>query len=188
MKKGKIIIIVAPSGTGKSTLILRLKKDFPELLESISYTTRPMRPGDESGVQYFFIQENEFLKMKEEGEFIEWAKVHNNYYGTSKKFVEEKINNGISLLFDLDVQGTDAFKEYFKDEAEAIFIKPPSIDILRERLIKRATDSMETIETRLSNARHELTKQDEYDHKVVNDDLEVAYHELKDLFNKILRG
>lgn len=121
--EGKIIIIVSASGAGKSTLIKKLKIDFPDLLESVSFTTRPIREGEVDGVHYNFIDVETFLKMKDSGEFLEWANVHGKYYGTSKKFVEEKIQDGQNILFDLDVQGTDSFKTYFKQKA-MLFLLP----------------------------------------------------------------
>ena len=108
MKKGNIIIILAPSGTGKSTLIKRVKKNFPQLSESISHTTRTPRVGEKDGSHYFFIDEKEFVKKRNRGDFLEWAKVHSNYYGTDKEWVEKKIDQGNDLLFDIDVQGADS--------------------------------------------------------------------------------
>ncbi len=187
-KIGKIIIIVAPSGSGKSTLIKMLKVDFPNLLESVSYTTRPKREGEVDGVHYFFIDKETFLEMKEKGDFIEWAEVHKNFYGTSKTFVNKKINKGYDMLFDLDVQGTDSFKNHFKDKAKAIFISPPSIEELEKRLRGRATDSKEVINVRINNAKNELKRNRDYDYQVINDDLDGAFSKLKIIFNEILEG
>ena len=186
--KGKLIIIVAPSGTGKSTLIVRLKNDFPELKESISYTTRSPRKGEIHGEQYFFISVDEFIKMRDQEQFLEWAEVHTNFYGTSKSFVEQKLNEGEALLFDIDVQGTDSFKTYFKDVAKAIFIAPPSIEVLKERLLTRGTDSDKVIDTRLENAKKEILRKDDFDFCVKNNDLEKAYTDLKRTVEEILRG
>jgi guanylate kinase len=184
--QGKIIVIVAPSGTGKSTLIKRLKEDFRELHWSVSFTTRPSRDGEIDGKHYFFISEAEFLKKKEQGDFIEWAQVHGNYYGTSKGFVQSKVNHGYSLLFDLDVQGADNMRSEFGAEARIVFIAPPSIDELKNRLNARGTDDQSTINLRLENAEKELTRKDDYDFCVVNDKLEVAYCELHSIVKKIL--
>lgn len=184
--KGNIVIIVAPSGSGKSTLIQKLKEDFPNLEESISYTTRAPRKGEEDKVHYHFITEEEFIRRRDEGEFLEWAQVHSNFYGTSKSFVEERLKQGQDILFDLDVQGTDAFKEYFNDEAKAIFIAPPNIAELENRLRQRGTDSKEVIERRLENSKKEILRKDDYDYCVVNDDLERAYKKLHDIVKEII--
>ena len=124
MSTGKIIVIVAPSGTGKSTLIKKVKAEFSNLIESVSYTTRKIREGELDGVAYNFIEKDKFVEMKDHDEFLEWAEVHSNYYGTSKEFVEAELSKGKFLLFDLDVQGADSFKSYFKDGA---FFVPPYI-------------------------------------------------------------
>ena len=187
-KPGVLILIVAPSGTGKSTLIKKLKTDFPILVESISYTTRPKRPGDVHGVQYFFVEQSEFLSMRDTGEFLEWAQVHTNFYGTSKKFVEEQMEAGKSLLFDLDVQGADSFKKHFGKKVNIIFIAPPSVEELEKRLRLRGTDSDEVIRVRLANARKELLKKDSYDYCVKNDEFDRAYTELKSIVGNIVKG
>jgi guanylate kinase len=185
---GKIIVIVAPSGTGKTTLITKLKAAFPELLESVSYTTRPMRPGEADGSNYFYISREEFLKMREKNAFLEWAEVHTNFYGTSKEFVENQMREGKNLLFDLDVQGADSFRSYFKDQARVIFIAPPSVEELENRLRKRATENTGVINIRVNNAKKEILRAKDYDYNVVNDDFERAYKELKEIFAKILSG
>lgn len=183
---GKIIVIVAPSGSGKSTLIQRLREDFPNLSESISYTTRRPRDGEVDGIHYNFIQEDDFIKRRDKGEFLEWAQVHSNYYGTSKHFVEKSLDTGNDLLFDLDVQGTDSFKKYFGERAQAIFIAPPSIDELEKRLRARGTDDLRTIELRIENSKKEIKRKDDYDFCIVNDELERAYSELKNVVSQIL--
>ncbi|MCO4792224.1 MAG: guanylate kinase [Bacteriovoracaceae bacterium] len=186
MKKGKIVIIVAPSGSGKSTLIKKLKAELPELVESVSFTTRPIRDGEVDGVSYNFIDENLFKSKIESNDFLEWAKVHGNYYGTEKSFVESEIKKGVNLLFDLDVQGTDSFKSYFKDEAKAIFIAPPSIVELESRLRNRGTETTGIINLRIENSKKEILRKDDYDHCVVNDNLDRAFGELRDLVRSIL--
>ena len=188
MKKGHVIIIVAPSGTGKSTLIKRMKKKYPGLSESISHTTRSPRDGEKDGVHYFFINENEFIKKRDNGDFLEWAKVHSNYYGTAKDWVEKKIEQGYDLLFDLDVQGVDSFKKKFGDQAGAIFIAPPSLDVLKERLLARGTDTKEVVDIRLANAKQELKRKNSFDYLIYNDDLDKASSKLVDIFKEILEG
>jgi guanylate kinase len=187
-KKGNIIIIVAPSGTGKSTLIKSLKEDFRELHWSVSFTTRPMREGELDGKHYFFISRDEFIKKKDQGAYIEWAEVHGNFYGTSKGFVETKVNHGFSLLFDLDIQGADNMKAEFGDDAKCIFIVPPSIEELEKRLRGRGTDSDEVIKLRLENATKEIKRKDDYDFFVVNEDIDTAYKDLAGIVKGLLEA
>ena len=183
---GRLIVIVAPSGTGKSTMIKRLRIDFPSIVESVSYTTRPQRPGEVHGLSYFFISKEEFLEKVSRNEFLEYAEVHGNYYGTSKSFVEKCLAEGKTLLFDLDVQGTDSFKAYFKDKAKAIFIAPPSVEELENRLRHRGTESTSIINLRLENAKSELKRKNDFDFLVINDDIEKAYMHLTEITRSIL--
>ena len=183
---GKILVIVAPSGTGKSTLIAKLKEDFPQMVESVSHTTRSPRKGEENGVHYFFTEREFFKDLIEEGAFIEWAEVHNNFYGTSKKFIDNTLKEGLSLIFDLDVQGADSFKRYFGNMANVIFISPPSIETLEQRLKARATDLEEVIKVRLENAKREILRKDDFDYCLINDNFENAYRELKKIVEEIL--
>ncbi|MAZ49769.1 MAG: guanylate kinase [Halobacteriovoraceae bacterium] len=186
--KGKIVVIVAPSGTGKSTLLQRLKAEMPELRWSVSLTTRPPRQGEVDGVDYHFVDVESFEESIEGNEFIEWAQVHQNYYGTLKSVVDKGLAEGYNLLFDLDIQGCDSMKEIYGDLAKVIFIEPPSVEDLELRLRKRNTDSTGVIEIRLSNAKRELSRKDDYDFNVVNDDIERAYLKLKQIVQSILKG
>jgi len=186
MSRGKIIIIVAPSGTGKSTLIKQLVDDIPKLEWSVSCTTRPRRNGETNGVDYFFMTEKEFVTKKDNNEFLEWAQVHSNYYGTLKSFVDAGLENGKYLLFDLDVQGCDQMKEIYQDEAQVVFIEPPSVEELEARLTKRATDNRDVINERLNNAKKELTRKNDFDFLVTNDDFSRAYSDLKNVVKKIV--
>jgi len=178
MPKGKIIVVSAPSGSGKSTLIKEIKNKFPSILESISTTTRAPRGKEENGKQYYFVNREEFLKQKEDGEFIEWAEVHDNFYGTSKSFVEGNLAQGNTVLFDIDVQGANNLKALYGDEAKVIFIVPPSLKELERRLRDRGTETEKSIETRLKNAREEMESKEEYDYLLVNDDLDTAKKEV----------
>lgn len=182
-----MIVICAPSGTGKSTLLNRLKADIPDLVWSVSCTTRPIRQGEVHGKDYFFIKKDSFEEQIKADEFIEWAKVHSNYYGTSKRFVTEGLLNNWNMLFDLDVQGADEMKRIYGSEAQVIFIEPPSIEELEKRLIARGTDSLEVIQERIRNARKELQNKDKYDHLVLNDDVDKAYGKLKTIVERILK-
>lgn len=186
IKKGKLIVIVAPSGTGKSTLIERLKNDFPVLSWSVSCTTRSIRTGEVNGVNYHFISKEDFEKRIAQNEFVEWALVHSNYYGTSKQFVQEGLDQGKFLLFDIDVQGADIIKKAFGPDAEIIFIEPPSVEELKARLLKRATDPHHVIEERVNNAVKELQRKADFDHLVMNDDVELAYKKLHKIFKEII--
>lgn len=184
---GRMIVICAPSGTGKSTLINRLKDDHPELEWSVSCTTRPMRAGERDGVDYHFISKEVFEEQIKADQFIEWAKVHSNYYGTSKLFVSRGLSEGRKMLFDLDVQGADAMKKIYGKEAHVIFIEPPSIEELEKRLRLRGTDKDHVILERIENARRELARKHDYDYLILNDDVEVAYQALKAAVERILK-
>jgi guanylate kinase len=183
---GKMIVICAPSGTGKSTLLNRLKKDHPELEWSVSCTTRPKRNGETDGIDYHFIDKTDFEKQIEEEMFIEWAKVHSNYYGTSKKFVDLGLQLGKCMLFDLDVQGADAMKKLYGVLAQIIFIEPPSVEELENRLRLRGTDADDVITERVENARKEILRKHDYDHIVLNDDVNQAYERLEKIVKRIL--
>jgi guanylate kinase len=184
--RGKIVVIVAPSGTGKSTLLKKLMEEVPSLQWSVSCTTRPKRTGEEEGIDYFYITTRDFENRIENNEFIEYAKVHSNYYGTSKAFVDNGLDKGYHLLFDLDVQGCDSIKKIYGDEAQVIFIEPPSVEALRERLTGRGTDNPDVIAERLKNSIEELKRKNDFDYNVVNDDIDKAYRELKETVLKIL--
>lgn len=184
---GKLIVICAPSGTGKSTLINRLKEDMSFLEWSVSCTTRPMRSGEVNGKDYHFLSAETFKEQIDQDLFIEWAQVHSNYYGTSKVFVDKGLKEGKILLFDLDVQGADAIKRIYKDTAQVIFIEPPSIDELEKRLRSRATDTDKVILERIENARKELVRKSDYDFLIMNDDVEGAYSRLYSVVEGIVK-
>lgn len=145
-----------------------------------------MRAGEVHGKDYYFITAPEFEKQIAEGKFIEWAKVHSNYYGTSKTFVDEGLKAGKKMLFDLDVQGSDAMKRMYGDEAHVIFIEPPSIEELEKRLRIRGTESDKVIVERIENARKELIRKHDFDYLVLNDDVNRAYVQLKGVVERIL--
>lgn len=183
---GKLIVICAPSGTGKSTLINRLKADMPELKWSVSSTSRKMREGEVHGKDYFFITVEEFEKQIAENLFIEWFKVHADYKGTSKVFVDEGLSQGANMLFDVDVQGADALKSIYGNRAQVIFIEPPSMEELEKRLRSRKTDTEEQIQIRIENAKKELLRKNDYDYLIMNDDVELAYKKFKAAVERII--
>lgn len=175
----RLIVISAPSGAGKTTLCRRLLSDFKNLTLSISSTTRAPRGTEKDGVEYYFITRGEFEKGIEAEEFAEWARVHDNLYGTSKKTIERAFQNGKDVLLDIDVQGAESLRKAYPNEALTIFISPPSLEILEKRLRDRKTDSEASIQKRMQNAREEMQAIPHFDHVIVNDDLEKAYAELK---------
>lgn len=184
---GKMIVICAPSGTGKSTLINRLKSDHPQLEWSVSCTTRPIRSGEVDGKDYHFISKEVFEDQIQKDQFIEWAKVHSNYYGTSKLFVSKGLQEGRKMLFDLDVQGADAMKRIYGNDAQVIFIEPPSVEELEKRLRHRGTDSDQVINERVENAKKELARKNDYDFLIMNDDVEKAYQLFRQVVERILK-
>ena len=167
--KGSILVISGPSGSGKSTLMHEMIKRVEKSYFSISTTTREKRDGEIEGKDYFFISKDEFKKGIEEGSFLEWARVHDNYYGTSLKPILKELNAGKMVIFDIDVQGHKIAKEKFGNIITSVFVTTPSQEILKERLIQRGTDSPESIEKRLNNAISEMTRIKEYDFLLIND-------------------
>ncbi len=174
------IVISAPSGAGKTTLITRLVKEVRGLEFSISTTTRSSRRGEVDGKSYYFISKDEFRKKINESAFVEWAMVHGNYYGTSKKEIDRITSDGNIPIFDVDVQGSHSLRDKL-DNAVFILIVPPSIAELEKRLRLRNTDSESVIQLRLRNAVGELKHYDNFDYIVVNDDLEQALDDLKSI-------
>lgn len=180
MPDPKLIVISAPSGGGKTTLCKRLLKDFPkEMALSVSSTTRQPRGSEEDGEDYFFLDRDDFEWQIREGEFAEWAEVHGNYYGTSRQMIEDCLKAGFSLLLDIDVQGGERLIEKYPQQVVRVFIAPPSLESLEDRLRTRGTDSEETIQKRIEAAKTEMLKAREYDMVIMNDDLDRAYSELK---------
>jgi len=177
--KGLLFIVSAPAGTGKTTLVTMLVEEFSNVIRSISYTTRKKRPDEVDGQDYFFIDQDEFQKRIQKGEFLEYAEVFGNYYGTSKKYVEEKRSLGQHVVLVIDTQGAMKLRDY--EDAIFIFVRPPSMEEQRRRLQKRHTESSEAIEKRLSWAQDELQVAKDYDYQIINDDLKVAYEVLKSI-------
>lgn len=177
MNKGKLIIFSAPSGSGKSTIVQWLMKEHPELklYFSISCTSRAPRGTEQNGVEYFFISPEEFREKIAHDDFVEYEEVYTDrFYGTLKSQVEKQLLAGQNVVFDVDVKGGVNIKKFYGNEALSLFIQPPSIEELRRRLEGRATDTPEAISERLAKAEYELTFAPQFDHIIVNDDLETA--------------
>jgi len=181
-ERGILVIISSPSGAGKTTLSRRLLKEFPALEFSVSYTTRKPRKNEQDGVDYFFVEDAEFDAMVARGEFAEHAEVHGNRYGTSKKTVERALEEGRDVVFDVDWQGGRDLSAAWPADSLKIFILPPDLSTLEERLRRRATDAEEVIVRRLRKALVEMEHHEEYEHIVVNDDLEEAYALLRAIY------
>ncbi len=175
-----MLILSSPSGAGKTTLTRQLlQKRELDLTLSISVTTRPRRSSEVGGIHYHFIAERQFLAMRDNGELLEWAQVHGNFYGTPRDFVDEVLSQGRDVLFDIDYQGTQQVRDRAPGEVVTVFILPPSMRELRARLERRAEDSTEAINKRLENARNEITRWPLYDYVLVNDDIERTFDELR---------
>lgn len=180
LNKGRLYILSAPSGTGKTTLCCEILKSIPNLKESVSFTTRRPRSGELNDIDYSFVSISQFKEMLNAGEFIEWAEVHGNYYGTSMKRIKEIQEVGSDVLLDIDTHGAKQIRVRHID-ATYIFILPPSIETLRERLIKRNLDDETTITRRLAKASDEIRECLFYDFIVVNDNLKQAVDDLKSI-------
>jgi guanylate kinase len=188
--RGKILVFSAPSGAGKSTLLTYLSENVPDLVYSISATTRKPRAGEVDGKHYFFLTAEEFERRIAAGEFAEWEKVHGNYYGTPRAFIESVVSGGRHIIMDIDVFGKKKFDLAYP-EAVGIFISPPSMERLAERLRSRGTDGEADIELRLENALGEMAfarSDGKYEYEIVNDDLKAAKAELLNLTRKIIGG
>ncbi len=169
--RGKVFVLSSPSGAGKTTLIDKVRPLFPMLEESISCTTRAPRPGEIDGEDYFFLTQEDFRKKIEENYFLEWAKVHDNYYGTPKEYIEKKLETSSFIICDIDFQGALNMKRIFTEETVLIYIFPPTMKILEERLKSRNSDSPESISVRLENALKEIAFWPDYHYTIINDDL-----------------
>lgn len=180
LKKGLVFVVSAPAGTGKTTLVRMLTEEFNCVVESVSYTTRKMRPNEIEGRDYYFVTESEFKKMEAEREFLENAHVFGHYYGTSKKTVEAVLQKGKHVILVIDTQGAKQLKSLLK--AVYIFICPPNFEELKKRLHGRQSDTHESIATRLSWAEKEMEASRYYDYLIVNEDLSVTYQVFRSVF------
>lgn len=173
----------APSGAGKTTIVKYILGEFPELVFSVSATTRKKREKEIDGKDYFFLDTEEFIRKVEKNEFIEWEKFYDYYYGTLKSFVDENINAGRTVVLELDVKGALSIKRQYP-ESVLIFIEPPSINALRERLKRRNTETQKDFEKRIARAEMELGYKEKFDYRVVNDNLERAKKEVREIIEK----
>jgi len=183
LNKGKLFVITAPSGAGKTSLIEALLKDDPSLGLSVSYTTRPPRPGEQDAREYHFVDDREFLAMRDRGEFLESAEVHGNRYGTAKQVIGEALSRGHDLLLEIDWQGAQQVRKLYPG-CVGIFIVPPSVQELERRMRERGQDSDAVIRRRLENAREELAHQREFKYAIINKDFETAKRELAEIIRK----
>lgn len=176
--KGNLIIISAPSGGGKGTLIKEIMKNVPQIGYSVSYTTRSIREGEENGRHYYFVSREKFQELIESGEFLEYAEVHGNFYGTSIKQIKGETNLGRDIILEIDVQGAENVRKKMP-ESVSIFILPPSFEVLKARLTARATEKQEDLELRLDNSFGEVKRYTEFEYIVINDNVERAAGDLE---------
>lgn len=179
-QNGNLIIVSGPSGAGKSVLVGYALQSLDHLKFSVSFTTRAPRGAEQNGVEYFFVDRKEFESLIEKGEFLEWAEVHGNYYGTSRKFVDDLLRQGEDVILDIDIQGAHIIRGK-RAEAIDILVLPPSFQVLRERLLRRSLDDKAVIEKRLKIACKEISHYREYDYLIVNKDLGSARRELESI-------
>ena len=179
---GNLFIVAAPSGAGKTTLVRLLLENDSQIGVSISHTTRQPRQGEEHGREYHFVDVQAFLEMVNRGGFLEWAEVHGNYYGTSKQWIASEMAAGRDVLLEIDWQGAQQVRKVFP-QAIGIFVLPPSMPVLQERLSGRGTDSAEVIARRIAAARDEMRHVDEFDYVIINDDLQQASRDLQSVIS-----
>lgn len=182
-RKGRLFVVSAPSGAGKTTLCRALREVYADIQYSVSHTTRKPRQGEKDGIDYHFIDDKKFIDMRDRGCWAEWAMVHGHYYGTLAKNLVQALTGGHDILLDIDVQGTMQILERYPDTV-TIFIMTPSLEILKQRLSKRGTEDPQTIEKRLRNAEKEIVGKSIYRHVIVNDDLSTATDEFIGIVGK----
>ncbi|MFD2649229.1 guanylate kinase [Devosia albogilva] len=180
-RRGVMLVIASPSGAGKSSISRALFAQDPNIRLSVSVTTRARRTDEVEGTHYYFVDVPTFNRMRADGELLEWAQVHDNFYGTPRARVEEQLAAGHDILFDVDYQGTLQLYEKSRSDMVTVFILPPTIKELRARLERRAQDSVGTIEKRLRNAKIEMAHYSEYDYIIINDDLEASTQKVRSI-------
>jgi guanylate kinase len=176
MTTGKLFVISAPSGAGKTTMLKQVMSNLPGLVFSISHTTREPRQGEQDGVDYHFVSQSQFLDMIDRELFLEYAEVHDNFYGTSKDAIEMQLDDGLDVVLDIDVQGAAILRKKGQPEATHIFISPPNLNELEKRLRGRGTESEEKIKLRLKNAATEIKAAAEYEYLIINEKVDEAAH------------
>jgi guanylate kinase len=181
--KSRLFVFSAPSGSGKTTIVKDVLKNYPDFVFSISVTTRAKRPAEIDAIDYFFVNEREFQSKIDSGDFIEWEKVYDYYYGTLKSQIDANIEKGLNTIFEVDVNGAFKIKDYY-DKSVLIFIAPPGIKELKERLINRNTETHEDLKMRIERAEMELSVKDKFDYIVSNIDLEEAKKKVKQIIDK----
>lgn len=185
IEEGKVIILVAPSGSGKTTIAKRLLRDYPKVKFSVSATTRKPRKGETHGEDYYYLSREEFDQKIENDEFLEWEEFYNGHrYGTLRSEVDKLVKSGYFPLLDIEVKGALSVKQIYGSQSVAIFIRPPSIKELKRRLTDRGTENDESLATRLERAEKELMYANKFDYTVINDDLEIAYNQVKTILEK----
>lgn len=182
----KLIIVVGPSGAGKSSFVERAVEQMPFLVDVVTCTTRKMREGESEGHPYHFIDLTDFQKKIEEGYFVEYARVHDNYYGTPKNQIEKTWSEGKVVIMDVDIQGAKTFIKKYPEEAHTIFIIPPSVDVLRKRVIARDGGEPCDLDLRMENGKKEIALAHEFQHQVVNDDFDTAFGKFKKIIENIV--
>jgi guanylate kinase len=189
MQRGKIIILVAPSGGGKSTIAKRLFNDFDNLKFSVSATTREPRKGELDGLDYFFLNTEKFQQKIDAGDFLEWEEFYGGKrYGTLRSEVDKILKSGYFVLLDIEIKGALNVQNIYGDECLSLFIQPPSFEVLKQRLRARETETEKTLALRLERARKELTYADKFDQTIINDDLETAYGEVKQAVSEFMNS
>ena len=182
-RRGVLLIVASPSGAGKTSLCRRLMADHGGLELSVSMTTRPVRPGEQAGRDYHFVDEAEFQRLIDADAFLEWANVHGNLYGSPRAPVDRALAEGRDVLFDIDWQGAREVARRCKEDAVRVFILPPSLEELRRRLVTRSQDAEDVIDRRIRNAKGEIEHADEFDYVLVNDDFDRSYAELAHIYH-----
>jgi guanylate kinase len=181
MSRGHLIVVSAPSGSGKTTIVRAILAKYPSMLFSVSATTRPKRDTETDGKDYFFLTRAEFERRIQAGELVEWEEIYGNLYGTLKSEVDKVLTSGQSMLFDIDVKGGLSIKRHYPDDSLLIFIRPPSVEVLEARLRNRKTEDEETFRRRMARVTMELGMASQFHHQVVNDDLETAIRDVERL-------